>query len=357
MSPDKTVPSRWLPWSEAMTQALYGTQGFYRQPAGPASHFRTSAHASSAFAIALNTLIERVFTQLGTPSRMEIVEIGAGRGELLRELTRVGSPKLRDRLTFTGVEVTEPPPGLAREINWITVSPEKTDAGLAALPAFSGVLIANEWLDNIVADVVERDEQGQFRLVEVDVATGEERLGAAPSPTEAEWLTQWWPLWATGERAELGIQRDTAWSRAVTALTAGVAVGIDYAHLRRSRPPAGTLTGYAHGRQVAPVPDRSCDLTAHVALDSAAAAGERAGAEETVMLSQRAALRALGLSAAQPPHELSRRDPAAYLRQLSLTSEVSELINPTGLGGFQWLAQSKNLPPAGLSAVFAEASR
>ena len=48
------------------------------------------------------------------------------------------------------------------------------------------------------------------------------------------------------------------------------------------------------------VPDGSRDITAHVALDACAAAGEAAGAGETVLTTQRAALRELGLDARRP---------------------------------------------------------
>ncbi|MYS43043.1 hypothetical protein GTY23_17755, partial [Streptomyces sp. SID5998] len=65
----------------------------------------------------------------------------------------------------------------------------------------------------------------------------------------------------------------TAWAGAVSRLRRGLAVAVDYAHTAADRPPFGTLTGFRDGRETAPVPDGSCDLTAHVALDACAAAG------------------------------------------------------------------------------------
>ncbi|NEC19081.1 hypothetical protein G3I50_12545, partial [Streptomyces parvus] len=82
---------------------------------------------------------------------------------------------------------------------------------------------------------------------------------------------------APGERAEIGRPRDAAWTGAVGCLTAGLAVAVDYAHGRGTRPPFGTLTGFRGGREVRPVPDGSRDLTAHVALDACAAAVTEAG--------------------------------------------------------------------------------
>ena len=82
------------------------------------------------------------------------------------------------------------------------------------------------------------------------------------------------------------------------------------------------------GSLVAPVPDGSCDLTAHVAVDSL---------EHHEVSTQRAALRALGFDATTPAHELAGTDPAAYLAALSTASTVGALTAPDGLGGFHWV--------------------
>ncbi|MGW4809897.1 SAM-dependent methyltransferase, partial [Kitasatospora sp. NPDC004272] len=140
-------------------------------------------------------------------------------------------------------------------------------------------------------------------------------------------------------RIELGGPRDAAWAAAVGGLERGLAVAADYAHLRAARPPFGTLTGFRDGRECAPVPDGSCDLTAHVALDAAAAPGHPA-----LLTTQREALRALGVSGARPPLALASTDPAAYLRALSGAGEAAELTDPAGLGAFHWLVQAVRMP-------------
>jgi SAM-dependent MidA family methyltransferase len=165
---------------------------------------------------------------------------------------------------------------------------------------------------------------------------------------------RWWPLdgAAPGDRAEVGLSRDAAWAAAVRALGAGVAVAVDYGHLRADRVlgryAGGTLTGYRHGRAVPPVPDGSCDLTAHVAVDACAQAGRAAGATSTALLRQREVLRNLGLSGALPDVALARTDPIGYARALEHAGAVAELVDPAGLGGFWWLAQSVGvgLPPS-----------
>jgi SAM-dependent MidA family methyltransferase len=90
---------------------------------------------------------------------------------------------------------------------------------------------------------------------------------------------------------------------------------------------------------VYPVPDGSCDLTAHVALDSVAEAGAAAGGVPPMLLSQRAALQALGVTGDRPPWDLAKQNPEGYVRALAGASVAAELIDPDGLGGHYWLLQ------------------
>ncbi len=190
-----------------------------------------------------------------------------------------------------------------------------------------------------------------MRLVLVDPADGAQRLGDPVAGTDAAWLDRWWPLTEPGTRAEVGHPRDAAWADAVADLGEGLAVAIDYSHTAGARPPHGSLAGYRAGRAVPPVPDGSCDVTAHVALDACAAAGIAAGATGTHLTTQRAALAALGVDATRPPIELARDDPPRYLRALAGALEAAELRHPGGLGGFGWLLQSVGLQLPALLTV------
>jgi SAM-dependent MidA family methyltransferase len=321
----------WRPWRTAMAEALYGAEGFYRREP-PAAHFRTSVHASRLFAGAVRRLAELVDESLGRPDPFDVVDLGAGRGGLLRGLFAAG---VSDRWRLTGVEVAERPAELADRIRWRSTPPPAT-----------GLVVANEWLDTVPVDVVEQTADGP-RLVLVDPASGAERLGPRPCAGDEAWLARWWPLTRPGERADVGRGRDAAWAATIERVRRGLAVAIDYGHRQDARPPSGTLTAYRAGVQVPPIPDGSCDVTAHVALDAVAAAGEAAGASSTLLTTQRRALRALGVRADRPPLSLAHRDPRAYLLALQAVGEVAELTDPAGLGGFGWLVQAVGiaLPP------------
>lgn len=271
---------------EAWDHALYGADGFYRRER-PAAHFRTSVHASPLFAGALARLAFAVGLD-------RITDIGSGSGELGRA---VGS--LAPELTVTGIELDD------------------------ELPArLSGLVIANEWLDNIPCELAELSDDGVPHYLLEDFT-----LGPVVEGNDRAWLDRWWPLAEPGDRAEIGTTRDAAWGGVLDRLEDGLAIAIDYGHVRGGRPPYGTLSGFRRGRECDPVPDGSCDITAHVALDSLGG----------TITDQRTALITLGVSADRPDNDLARSDPLRYVAGLSSAGEAAELLDPAGLGSFGWV--------------------
>ncbi len=332
-----------MTWREAMQSALYGPAGFYAGGEPPARHFRTSAHVSPRYAQALVAVLRELDAALGHPGRLDLVDIGAGRGELLGQmLTEAGTdPAFTRRIAATAVELTPRPPGLGPGIGWSQALPTR----------ISGLVIASEWLDNIPVEVAELTARGP-RLVLVEAASGAQRPGPPPGPAEAAWLSRWWPLAEPGDRAEIGLPRCQAWAGLIRRIERGLAIAADYAHSRAARPGQGTLTGYRAGRVVRAIPDGTRDLTAHVALDACADAGIAAGAQQTVLTSQRRALRALGLSGRRPALARAASDPLGYAHALRQASEEAELTDADGLGGFGWLIQAVQVAvPGPLAAL------
>ncbi|MFC1410660.1 SAM-dependent methyltransferase [Streptacidiphilus sp. N1-12] len=337
------VDRAWRGWRQATEQALYGDGGFFVRPSGPAAHFRTSVHASELFAGAVLTLLRQLDQALGRPAELVVTDMGAGRAELLVALgahARAEAPELARRLVLRAVEKAPRPERLPSWIHWS----DRIE------PAAAGLLFANEWLDNVPVEIAEVDHEGVPRLLRVCPATGDEQLGEPVAGADAAWLDRWWPLGPEhaepGFRAEIGLPRDRAWAEAVASLGRGVAVAVDYAHRSGSRPPFGTLAAFREGREVRPVPDGSCDLTSHVALDACldASLAANPGVVHSLWTTQRDALRLLGLSGARPPLALASSDPAGYVRALAAAGEAAELTASGGLGGFGWGIQSVGIP-------------
>jgi SAM-dependent MidA family methyltransferase len=317
-------------WREAMGRALYGPEGFFTRPGpGPAAHFRTSVHASPLFAGAIGRLLTQLDHELGTPDHLDVVDIGAGRGELLRALGAAVGAELVDRLRLTAVELAPRPDDLPSSIGWT----DRPPAGI------TGLLLATEWLDNVPLDVATGDPP-RYRHVDG-------RPGARVTRREEQWLRTWWPAPdVDGALAEIGLPRDEAWAAAVAGVDRGLAVAVDYGHLRGSRPVFGTLAGHRDGRRVDPVPDGSCDITAYVAMDAVANAGAAVAGREPALVTQRTALRALGVHGRRPPLTQAREDPIGYVESLARSTAAAELTDPAGLGGHWWLIQ-----PVGTSVI------
>jgi SAM-dependent MidA family methyltransferase len=303
--------------SEALwREALYGPSGFFTRGEVPADHFRTAPLVGPELAEALLVLLDRVDFALGRPARLEFVDVGAGGGELAGAVRSLASGSLGARLAVTAVDV-----GPARSVPGVRWT--------SALPSsVCGLLVGHEWLDAVPCPVV----------------TG---------PSSHPWLDRWWPV-GEGERAEIGEPRDAAWADAVSRVARGAALAVDYGHVRADRVAGryatGTFAAYRGGRRVEPVFDGTCDLTAHVALDACA---EAAGGE-WVLVSQRDALAALGLTGTAPPWAggpdpgRDRRAGAAWLAAAERASRIAELRAEGGLGSFGWLLHGVGVPVSAL---------
>jgi SAM-dependent MidA family methyltransferase len=307
-----------VPWRVAWQDALYGPRGFYRQPRGPAGHFTTATQAGSGPALA-----RTLWAWADRYDLDAIVDVGAGRGELLHHL--YASPPGRP---LTGLDVVDRPHDLPEPVSWVE-SPGGRELPMAWRPD-RALVVAHEWLDVVPCTVAEVAPDGALREVFVDPTTGAESLGLELSGPDLEWCQRFWPQVLAGDRlrgdrVEVGRQRDEAWAALLGRLAPGsVALAVDYGHTVEDRPRTGTLVAYRDGRLVDPVPDGSCDLTAHVSVDSL---------RQTRRLRQRDAV------AASPPpdHRLAAEDPAAYLAALADHSAVAALRRPGGFGDFWWV--------------------
>jgi SAM-dependent MidA family methyltransferase len=304
--------------------ALYGPHGFYRRES-PSDHFRTSAHVSNDFGAVVHTLAREHGVEC-------VIDLGSGGGELLSALHRQAPD-----LTLVGVDVRPRPAGLARGITWRQASLQARDAGgdhsvdlVADAASARTMVVANELLDNVPCDVVELSADG-IRDVEVESASGQERLGGPADPASVAWIGQWWPLDIVGQRAVVGLARDRWWSHVCSRVGDGVCAAIDFGHTLADRPAIETPTSYRRGRQYPPCFDARHDITAPVAVDAVASAvGGR-------IERQRDVLRRRVSPPGQPSVDLARSDPIGYLRQLSAVGDWRELTASAALGDFWWI--------------------
>jgi SAM-dependent MidA family methyltransferase len=128
-------------FDEFMRLALYGEHGFYSTTgrAGRRGDFITSPEVGPLFGTVLARWIESEHRRLGEPDDFTIIECGAGPGSLARAVL-AAAPRWRNH--YVAVEISE---------RQVQQHPEGV-VSLPMLPAVavgSGVVIANELLDNI----------------------------------------------------------------------------------------------------------------------------------------------------------------------------------------------------------------
>lgn len=152
----------WIPFTRYMELALYAPGlGYYAGGAakfGGAGDFITSPELTPLFGRTLARVAAEVLTQVAG----DILELGAGSGRLavdvLLELERLGhlpdrylilevSPDLRERQR---VLLAEQAPHLLERVTWLDALPDR----------LSGVVLANEVLDALPAQLVHWTEEG-----------------------------------------------------------------------------------------------------------------------------------------------------------------------------------------------------
>ncbi len=309
-----------IPWRIAWERSQLGADGFYRRAdTRSRDHFRTSSHVGEPLALAMCALLGDIDARLYQPARLDLVDVGAGEGELLSAVVTASRDfEWSDRLRPLAIDVRPRPNHLNPAIGWLEgLAPDVVPAGLR------GLLVASELLDDVPCDVVVTDDYGDRRVVLVDSA-GRESVGECASPATTEWL-DWWRAASRqpGARAEVGTTRDRMCRELVDRVEHGMAVFIDYSFNDEpfTQP---TLVGYQHGRLVRPIPDGRCNLTAHVELRSCAAAVAERG--DVQLLRQAAAV-----------HALVPEQSGAGIAEMSFASQLDESTALRGLGAHQWL--------------------
>jgi len=336
-------PLRFSAWVEG---CLYGAGGFYGGGGGAGrrgADFLTSPEVGPLFGEALARAIDGWWVRAGRPDPWVVVEAGAGRGSLARAVLDA-RPECGRAMRYVAVERS----ATLRQAAALSLSAHPA-AQVAARPPsgrIRGVVLANELLDNLAFDLIERTCAGW-----AEVRVGEDEAGR-PLEVLVD-LTRDVPLHSLGDRlapdaapgTQAPVQTEAGrWLRkALSLLQAGAVLCVDYARETTAelttRPTSEWLRTYrAHGRGAPPIENPGLqDITCDVAIDQLALV-----ARPSCVTTQAEWLRALGiegLAAGPPLGERVRRGPAASpalddLRRRNRRSEASALTDPTGLGGF-----------------------
>lgn len=358
-----------VPFSTFLELALYDPQhGFYgggHGAAGRGGDFLTSPEVGPLFGAVLGRALDAWWDELDQPDPFVVVDVGAGRGALAVAL-QAAAPRCAPALHVILVERSEALRARHGEHLALCVpsqvlgaaagpdpdagslggtGPQFTSLGELPESAMTGVILANELLDNLAFDLIERTADGWAEvrvarngdeLAEVLVPAGEAQLALA------ERLAPDAP-----EGGRLPIQSEAArfLQRALGVLEAGRVVLIDYADRSPSlvnRPSREWLRTYrGHERGGDPLEAVGLqDVTCEVDIDQLARIRQPDLVRTQAELLAAHGIEELVAEGRAIWAERGHLGDLAALKGRSRVREAEALCDPAGLGAFtalEWI--------------------
>ena len=356
-------PTKQITFADYMSLALYHPQyGYYnsRVEIGSKGDFFTSASLGSDFGELLAIQFTQMWHRLDCPNPFYLIEMGAGNGELTQDillyLRTQGEAAFLDALNYIIIERS--PYLIAQqqlllqsfqdfEIRW-------QDWKDLADESIEGCFFSNELIDAFPVHVVEKQQQ----LTEIYLTVQNNELTEVGNRLSSDKLSEYFemmeidllqPQYPQGYRTEVNLAALDWLETVATKLKRGYVLTIDYGYTAekyyrpaRSR---GTLQCYyQHRRHNNPYANLGHqDITAHVNFTALERYGELHQLHKVGFTQQGLFLMALGLGDRLNELSSGKFNPTEIFKR---RDALHQLINPTGLGGFGVLIQSKNLAQA-----------
>jgi len=321
-------------------EALYGPQGFYTQggKAGKnAGDFITSPETSTLFGECIAAYLDQVWQELDRPDPFIVIEAGSGRGTLCRDIF-LSVQECSSALRYVMVERSEVQRDEAFASVAATCFLEVEEAPLTAvkdLPVgpFTGVVLANELLDNLPPRVVQKTRTGWSELYENN---GREEWQPAP-PNAQNMASLLVPNAPLGTCLPLHLKAAVWVNRALNLLDRGRVLLFDYGLQQTKdfveRPFGEWIRTYNEqhraGHPYAEAGSR--DITCDIAFDQLPGFPQIV-AQRDWLLSQ--GLHAMTEWARGQWHDSAAAPDSEALGARAVLQEASALTDREGLGGF-----------------------
>ncbi|HSH58764.1 MAG TPA: SAM-dependent methyltransferase, partial [Acidimicrobiales bacterium] len=208
-----------------LEEALYGHGGFYTRAggAGRRADFLTSPEVGPLFGAVVARALDAEWERLECPDSFTVVEAGAGRGALARSVLGA-APACAGVLRYVCVERSDRLRHQASEVAGVTVA--------AQLPPgpITGVVLANELLDNLAFRLLERRSGGWAEVFVAGAAGATHYEVLVDAPPDATTFADSLASDAAGG-ARLPLQQHAcAWlGDALACVERGRVVVVDYA--------------------------------------------------------------------------------------------------------------------------------
>jgi NADH dehydrogenase [ubiquinone] 1 alpha subcomplex assembly factor 7 len=325
------------------TALFHPEQGYYarRAPIGQAGDFTTAPEVHQMFGEMIAAWLVDYWDRSGRPAPFLLVELGPGRGTLMRDIQRTAAGVAPSFARAARIWFVETSSSLRGE-QAVAVPAARFTDNLAAVPAAFALVVANEFFDALpIHQYVKTGRHWRERTVIWDGSSSRFVFALAPHPSP---VTPHLP----GLAGEGDIVEISPAAQAVAADLAGRAVAhggasliIDYA--RDPREPCGTLQAVRSHRRVDPLSEPgAADLSARVDFQGLATTARAAGASVHGPRAQGAFLEAVGIR--ERGRRLAAMQPAA---RESIEGALRRLTGPEGMGSrFQAMSIAGPLGPA-----------
>ncbi|MFZ1006539.1 MAG: SAM-dependent methyltransferase [Candidatus Sulfotelmatobacter sp.] len=379
-----------IPFSRYMELCLYDPElGYYSRNAeqfGKAGDFYTSSDVHKVFGRLLAREFEEMWRALDSPERIELIELGPGRGlfaqdvldwserkfpdfsRALRYVLVERSPTLRARIGATLTRhLQSEKTALVSEVEQMVL--QNSHVGTAALgcpaeqspaapprsgsqspndralaPKFPTIIFANEFFDALPVEIL--SAEGSLRIDTHNARFIE--TWAQPSPGELDFLDRYsiHPDTEEKERVEAALVAQQFMNRITASIQRGFLVAIDYGYTReeqlagRHRGTLKAIRKHSISENPYEAPGEQ-DITADVNFTALAAAAEKLGMQTHKLLTQSQFLMGIGEA-----NQFADAFEECRLPQerAKVALQLKHLVTPAGMGeSFQVLIASKGV--------------
>ncbi len=342
-----------IPFSRYMQMCLYEPElGYYsraREQFGKAGDFYTSSDVHAVFGRLLARQFEEMWRALDSPPRLDIIELGPGRGLFALDVLDWSAKQFPEFARALHYALVEQSAHLRDRLHErLAEHIEQERAGIfdtleaAASTAGNNIIVfGNEFFDALPVEVV--DYQGALRIAEEDMRFVE--TFDLPTGAEAEFIDRYSVHPEEGERVEAPLVSLQWVERIAEAFQGkrGFLVVIDYGYTREEQL-AGrhrdTVMSYRqHTVSTSPyeAPGEQ-DITAHVNFTAIRERGFQRGLEPVALLTQSQFLLGIG---EETQFADAFQECKLPQEQAKVALQLKHLISPTGMGEtFQVLLMS-----------------
>jgi SAM-dependent MidA family methyltransferase len=376
-----------MPFSRYMQICLYDpAHGYYSANAeqfGKAGDFYTSSDVHAVFGRLLARQFDQMWQALDRPPKIEILELGPGRGLFARDVLDWSNKKFPDFFAALTYTLQESSPALRARLRdnlrehigtgkaavpeersslaplvWgrvpLPVQAERSSAPADICRSLSPdaplIVFANEFFDALPVEIL--GTAGKLYIALENNRLRETWL--PPLPEELEFLDRYGVHPEPGERIEVPILAQNWIRQTAHSIPLGLLLIIDYGYTRNQQLSGryhGTLMAYRH-HSASPDPYQAPgeqDLTAHVNFTALAAACEQAGMQFEKLLTQSQFLMDIG---EKNQFADAFEDCRIPQERAKVALQLKHLVTPVGMGeNFQVLIASRAVDRKKIAAL------